>query len=57
MKTFEQSCADMTKLIESCWDDNNPNDGLSFDERLTNKIQNLSGIDLKVMQKVMGGLT
>lgn len=53
MKSFEESCVDMTKLIESCWDKNNPNDGLTFDERLAAKVANLDGMDLQVMKKVM----
>lgn len=31
---FKRKIENMTQLIESCWDENNPNDGLSFDERL-----------------------
>lgn len=54
MKTFTESCEDMTKLIESCWDSNNPDDGRSFDERLADKMANLEGMDLKVMHKVIG---
>ena len=53
MKTFEESCEDMTELIESCWDENNPNDGKTFDERLKNKIKNLTGVDRQVMKKVL----
>lgn len=53
MKSFEESCVDMTKLIESCWDKNNPDDGLTFDERLAAKVANLEGMDLQVMKKVM----
>lgn len=53
MKTFKESCIDMTQLIISCWDENNPNDGKTFDERLHEKIKGLEGMDMKVMQKVM----
>ncbi|MDD6256513.1 hypothetical protein [Methanobrevibacter boviskoreani] len=35
---FKKNIEDMTALIESCWDENNPNDGLSFDERLEMKL-------------------
>lgn len=38
MKSFEESCVDMTELIESCWDENNPKEGLSFDERLQRRL-------------------
>lgn len=50
---FMESCENMAKLIESCWDSNNPDDGLSFDERLAEKIANLDGIDLQVMKMVI----
>lgn len=54
MKNFKQSCEDMTQLIESCWDENNPNDGKTFDERLQEKIANLEGTDKTVMDQVIG---
>ena len=53
MKSFKQSCEDMTKLIESCWDENNPDDGRTFDERLHEKIKGLEGMDMQVIRKVM----
>lgn len=53
MKTFKESCVDMTQLIISCWDENNPNDGRTFDERLHEKIKGLEGMDLQVIRKVM----
>lgn len=53
MKNFMESCANMTELIISCWDENNPNDGSSFDERLAEKIAGLKGTDLEVMKKVV----
>lgn len=54
MKTFKESCEDMTKLIESCWDENNPNDGKTFDERLAEKTANIKGQDKKVLDQVIG---
>lgn len=54
-KSFKQSCEDMTELIESCWDENNPNDGLTFDERLELKTANLKGQDKKIMNQILGG--
>lgn len=54
MKSFKQSCEDMTTLIESCWDENNPDDGKTFDERLAEKTANLKGQDKKVMDQVIG---
>ena len=53
MKNFMESCANMTELIISCWDENNPDDGSSFDERLAEKIAGLKGTDLEVMKKVV----
>lgn len=53
-KDFKKSCDDMTKLIESCWDENNPNDGKTFDERLAEKTANLKGTDKLVMDQVVG---
>jgi len=54
MKSFAQACEDMTQLIISCYDSNNPDDGLTFDERLAEKTANLEGMDLKVINKVIG---
>ena len=53
MKSFRESCEDMTKLIISCWDENNPDDGLTFDERLAEKTADLEGMDRQVMDKVL----
>lgn len=56
MDNFKQSCENMTELIISCWDENNPDDGLTFDERLAAKTANLEGEDKKVMKKItLGG--
>ena len=54
-KDFKKSCNDMTELIESCWDENNPNDGLTFDERLAAKTADLKGTDKIVMTQILGG--
>ena len=53
MNDFKKSCNDMTDLIVSCWDENNPDDGLTFDERLKEKIKGLTGTDREVMNKVL----
>ena len=55
MNSFKQSCENMTELIVSCWDENNPGDGLTFDERLAAKTANLKGTDKEVMKKVLCG--
>lgn len=41
MINWKEKCEEATKLIESCFDENNPNDGLSFDERLNMKMENV----------------
>ncbi len=54
---FKKSCNDMTDLIISCWDENNPDDGKTFDERLKEKTANLKGEDKIVMDKIIGGIS
>lgn len=34
MKKFKKKIDKSIKIIESCWDENNVDDGLTFDERL-----------------------
>lgn len=53
---FKEDCNRMTDLIVSCWDENNPNDGLTFDERLMAKTAKLEGQDKKIMERILGGL-
>lgn len=36
-----------TKLIESCWDENNPDDNRTFDERLAETIANCEDEEIK----------
>ena len=38
---FKKNCEEATKFIESCFDENNPDDGLTFDERLHQRIVEL----------------
>lgn len=38
---FKQNCNEATDFIVSCWDENNPDDGLSFDERVNSRIDSL----------------
>ena len=56
MKAFKETCNTLTDLIISCWDENNPDDGLTFDERLSSKTANLEGEDKMVMNKILGGI-
>lgn len=59
-ENFKERVDFLTKLIESCWDENQPLgndgrplDGLSFDERLTLKRKELRGQDKVVMNLIM----
>lgn len=54
MNSFKQSCENITELIESCWDENNPNDGKTFDERLAEKTTDLQGKDKEVLDRILG---
>lgn len=40
-----------TMIIESCWDENNPADGKTFDQRLQEKIVSCDDEELK---KILG---
>lgn len=35
---FKEKMDRLTSIIESCWDENNPEDGKTFDERLQEKL-------------------
>ena len=45
--SFKKKIDKAVELIESCWDENNPDDGLSFDERLDKVIDECSDDDVK----------
>lgn len=40
-----------TKLIEGCWDENNPDDNRTFDERLAETIANCEDEEIKRILK------
>lgn len=40
MEEFKRKVDLAVEVIESCFDENNPNDNFSFDERLQRKINN-----------------
>lgn len=46
---FKQDIDKAVSLIESCWDENNENDGLTFDERLDKVIRDCDDEDLKAI--------
>ena len=35
---FKERMNNLTRIIESCWDENNPDDGKTFDQRLREKL-------------------
>ena len=37
-KRFKEKMDNLTETIKSCWDENNPGDGRTFDERLKEKL-------------------
>ena len=46
---FKQDIDKAVSLIESCWDENNGDDGLTFDERLDKVINDCDDEDLKAI--------
>ena len=46
---FKRNIDKAVELIESCWDENNGNDGLTFDERLDKVINDCDDEDLKAI--------
>lgn len=50
---IKKACDKMTEIIESCWDENNPDDGLSFDERLHQKLESLPDDEKKLLEEVL----
>ena len=47
IEDFKRKVDKAVELIESCWDENNPNDGKSFDERLNRVIENCEDETIK----------
>ena len=46
---FKRNIDKAVELIESCWDENNENDGLTFDERLDKVIADCSDEQLRAI--------
>ena len=46
---FKQNIDKAVSLIESCWDENNEKDGLTFDERLDKVIADCSDEQLRAI--------
>ena len=49
---FKRNIDKATDLIVSCWDENNPDDGLTFDERLDKVIGECEDPELKRILEV-----
>ena len=49
---FKRNIDKAVSLIESCWDENNPDDGLTFDERLDKVIEECEDPELKRILEV-----
>ena len=47
-ENFKRKCDELTDLMESCFDENNPDDGLTFDEWLADKLNEKGNEDLKL---------
>ena len=59
---FKEDVDRMTELIIECWDSNQeldengkPVDGLTFDERLNEKVKELKGQDKVLMNRIIEG--
>lgn len=50
-KVDKEKVDQATKIIESCWDENNHDDGKTFDQRLQEKIVSCEDEELK---KILG---
>jgi hypothetical protein len=46
---FKRNIDKAVEIIESCWDENNENDGLTFDERLDKVIADCSDEQLRAI--------
>lgn len=42
MKQWKKDIEDATDFLVSCWDENNPEDNMSFDERVRSRLDTLS---------------
>ncbi len=47
-ENFKRKCDQLTDLMESCFDENNPDDGLNFEERVARKLNDPGNEDLKL---------
>ena len=50
---FKQNCNAATDFIVSCWDENNPDDGLSFDERVQSRLNDLDPDVKRIVKNIL----
>lgn len=50
-KVDKEKVDQATQIIESCWDENNPDDGKTFDQRLQEKIVSCEDEEIKKILK------
>ena len=55
MNSFKRQCNEITEVIISCWDSNNLDDNLTFDQRLEKKIPTLTEGEQNIIKQVIGG--
>ena len=53
IEKFKKNVDDAVSFIESCWDENNTDDGLTFDERIEKRINTLDDDVADIVRKSM----
>lgn len=54
LKKFKEDVNKATKFIESCWDENNQQDGKTFDQRITERLNELEDDVREIVINSMG---
>ena len=52
-KDFRINCDKATSFLESCFDQENPDDGLSFDERVLSRMDSLDPDVRRIVEKTI----
>ena len=47
MKEFKKKIDEAVSFIESCWDENNPGDGKTFDERVEDRMNDIEDEEVR----------
>ena len=53
LEEFKKKVDEATDFIISCWDENNPDDGLTFDDRIQKRIESLDPEVRKIVEGVI----